>query len=80
MTLDTLTTGQFARITAVDWTILAPEEAQRLRALGLDVGAKVAINHRGVFTGADPLAVAVGRMTVALRRSHARAMSVEALL
>ncbi len=77
MTLDSISTGQSARITAVDWAILAPEEAQRLRALGLDVGAKVAITHRGVFAGADPLAVAVGRMTVALRRHHARAMTVE---
>ena len=33
--------------------------------------------HRGIFGGADPLAITVGRMTVALRRSHARAMRVE---
>lgn len=77
MTLDSLPIGQDARITAVDWTGLAAEEAQRLRALGLDVGARIAVAHRGVFAGRDPLAITVGRMTVALRRAHAMAMRVE---
>jgi ferrous iron transport protein A len=78
MTLDSLPIGQTARITAVDWAQLADEEGQRLRALGLDVGAKVSVSHRGVFAGHDPLAIVVGRMTVALRRVHARAMRIEA--
>jgi ferrous iron transport protein A len=39
----------------------------------------VAIAHRGIFAGRDPIALSVGRMTVALRRSHARAMTVEPL-
>jgi len=78
MTLDLLPVGQRARIVAVDWALLVDEEAQRLRALGLDKGARVAVSHRGVFAGSDPLAVMVGRMTVALRRAHARAMHVEA--
>jgi ferrous iron transport protein A len=77
MTLDSLPIGQVARIAAVDWAVLAEEEGQRLRALGLDAGAKVAVAHRGVFGGADPLAITVGRMTVALRRAHARAMQVD---
>ena len=77
MTLDLLPTGQRACITAIDWSLLVEEEAQRLRALGLDVGARVAVSHRGVFAGSDPLAIMVGRMTVALRRGHARAMEVE---
>ena len=77
MTLDTLPVGQRARIVAVDWSCLVAEEAQRLRALGLDEGARVAVAHRGVLGGKDPLAVTVGRMTVALRRVHARAMEVE---
>jgi ferrous iron transport protein A len=79
MTLESLPVGKRARITAVDWTSLAPDEGQRLRALGLDEGARVAVSHRGVFAGRDPLAVMVGRMQVALRRSHARAMQVELL-
>ncbi|HET9629364.1 MAG TPA: FeoA family protein [Novosphingobium sp.] len=77
MTLDQLPIGKRARIVAVDWSRLVPEEAQRLRALGLDAGARVALAHRGVFGGRDPLAVMVGRMTVALRRIHAAAMEVE---
>ena len=77
MTLDLLPTGQRARITAVDWSLLVAEEAQRLRALGIDVGARVAVSHRGVFAGRDPIALMIGRMTVALRRAHARAMQVE---
>ena len=63
----------------MDWTSLAPDEAKRLQALGLDCGARVAITHRGIFAGRDPIALAVGRMTVAVRRSHARAMTVELL-
>ena len=79
MTLDLLPIGQRAHITAVDWAALAPDEAQRLQALGLDIGARVALAHRGVLGGRDPLAVTIGRMTVALRRAHARAMTVDAL-
>ncbi len=76
MTLDTLPIGQPARIVAVDWTLLDADEGRRLRALGIDEGARVAVAHRGVFGGADPLALEIGRMTVALRRLHAKAMEV----
>ncbi|MDD3798642.1 MAG: FeoA family protein [Novosphingobium sp.] len=79
MTLEELPIGKRARITAIDWSLLAPDEGQRLRALGLDEGARVAVAHRGVFSGRDPLAVMVGRMSVAIRRIHAQAMQVEAL-
>lgn len=79
MTLDLLPVGQAARIAAIDWSLLVEEEGQRLRALGVDVGAKVAVAHRGIMGGADPIALTVGRMTVALRRAHARVMVVEAL-
>lgn len=79
MTLDLLPPGTRALITAVDWSALVAEEAARLQALGLDVGARVAVAHRGVFGGRDPIALTVGRMTVALRRAHARAMHVETL-
>ena len=77
VTLDLLPIGQRARIVAIDWSQLVDEEAQRLRALGIDEGARVAVAHRGVFAGRDPLAIMVGRMSVALRRAHARAMTVE---
>ena len=78
-TLDTWPVGRPARVVAIDWAELVDEEAERLRALGFDEGAKVSVSHRGVFAGSDPLAVAIGRMTVALRRVHARAMRVEAV-
>ncbi|WP_338446453.1 FeoA family protein [Pelagerythrobacter marensis] len=77
MTLDQLDHGQRATVVSVDWASLAPEDGKRLRAMGLDEGASVAVAHRGMFGGADPLAVTVGRMTVALRRAHAAAMEVE---
>lgn len=79
MTLEGLERGVRARIVAVDWNRLAPDEGKRLRSLGLDEGAQVAIAHRGVFGGRDPLAVTIGRMTVAVRRIHAAAMEVEPL-
>ena len=79
MTLDTLPPLTRAEIVSVDWDVLAPEEAKRLRALGIDEGARVAIAHRGIFIGKDPIAIMVGRMTVALRRVHARAMTVKTL-
>ena len=79
MTLEGLDRGARARITAVDWGRLAPEEGKRLRALGIDEGAQVTLAHRGVFGGRDPLAITIGRMTVALRRIHAAAMEVEPL-
>ncbi|MDG2002604.1 MAG: FeoA family protein [Novosphingobium sp.] len=79
MTLDLLPTGKRARITAVDWSRMASEEAKRLQALGLEEGARVAVSHRGVFGGRDPLALMIGRMSVAIRRAHAAAMQVEEL-
>ena len=79
MTLDQLLPGSSATITSVAWDDLAPEEALRLRALGIDQGAEVTMAHRGVFGGSDPLAITLGRMTVALRRAHAKAIEVELL-
>lgn len=79
MTLDLLPIGRKARIVSIDWTRLVDEEAQRLRALGFDEGARISVAHRGVFAGSDPLAISIGRMTVALRRAHASAMEVSPL-
>ena len=79
MTLDQLPPRRRAEIVAVDWSRLAPDEAKRLRALGVDEGARVAIAHRGIFGGRDPIALLIGRMTLALRRTHAAAMTVREL-
>ena len=79
MTLDQLLPRRQAEIVAIDWTVLAPDEVKRLRALGIDEGAQVAIAHRGVFGGRDPIALSIGRMTLAVRRAHAAAMTVREL-
>lgn len=76
MTLDELAIGRAAIIKGVDWGALAADEAKRLRALGIDKGAEVHIAHRGLFFGRDPLAVRIGSMTVAIRRSHASAIAL----
>jgi ferrous iron transport protein A len=77
MTLDGLEYEKPARIVAVGWDRLASDEAKRLRALGVDEGAELAVIHRGVFGTRDPLALRLGNMTIALRRSHALAIEVE---
>ena len=79
MTLDNFDNGKNARITGVDWSVLAVDEGKRLKALGVDEGAEVAILHRGVFGGRDPIAMRLGNMTIAIRRAHARAIHVEAV-
>ena len=73
--LDQLKLGMRARITSIDWAVLADSEASRLRHFGFDEGVAVQPLHLGPF-GRDPLAVRVGRMTVAIRRAHARAVQV----
>lgn len=78
-TLDSLAPLDRAEIISVDWRALAPDEGKRLRALGLDEGARVAVAHRGVFFGKDPIALLIGRSTVAVRRAHAKAMLVKPL-
>ena len=77
MTLDGFEHEKAARIVAVDWAALAEDEGKRLKALGVDEGAEVAIIHRGIFGTRDPLAIRLGPMTIALRRSHAMAIEVE---
>ena len=75
MSLDLLKVGTRASIASIDWDSLADSEAARLRHFGFDEGVMVEPLHLGPF-GRDPLAVRVGRMTVAIRRSHARAVRV----
>ena len=73
--LDQLKLGTRARIAAIDWSVLGDKEASRPRHFGFDEGVSVEPLHLGPF-GRDPLAIRVGRMTVAIRRSHARAVKV----
>ena len=73
--LDRLKVGTKARVTSVDWAALDDGEANRLHHFGFDEGVVVEPLHLGPF-GRDPIAVRVGRMTVAIRRKHAGAISV----
>jgi len=73
--LDSLGLGKRARIASIDWAVLDEPEACRLRQFGFDEGVAIEALHLGPF-GRDPLAVRVGRMTVAIRRAHARAIHV----
>ncbi len=75
MRLDQLPLGQPSRIAAIDWEDLGPREARRLRELGFDDGVAVQALHRSALKG--PLACRIGRMTVALRRGVAAAVTVE---
>ena len=73
--LDSLELGKRARIASIDWAELEDAVASRLRHFGFDEGVAIQPLHLGPF-GRDPLAVRVGRMTVAIRRIHARAVHV----
>jgi ferrous iron transport protein A len=76
MTLDRLERGVPARVVGVGWAELGETEANRLRHFGFDKGVKVELLHQGPF-GRDPLAIRIGRMTVAIRRRHALAVQVQ---
>lgn len=73
--LDQLSFGRAATIAAIDWAILDSADASRLKQFGFDEGVRIEKLHAGPF-GRDPLAVRVGRMTVAIRRRHAAAVRV----
>ncbi len=74
--LDQLAFRTPATVVAIDWGLLTPNEARRLRNLGLDEGVSIEALHAGPV-GKDPLAIRIGRMMVAIRRSHALSISVE---
>lgn len=76
--LDRLKVGTRARVVGVDWPALDEGEACRLRHFGFEEDVIVEPLHLGPF-GRDPIAVRVGRMTVAIRRRHAGAISVTPL-
>lgn len=75
--LDKLPVGQSARIAAVDWAMLDPKEARRLREFGLFEGVEVEVLHRGTLLFRDPLAIRIGRMRVAIRSVHAAAVTLD---
>ena len=75
-TLDQLSLRQIAEIVAIDWAAISDSEGRRLRALGIDEGISVEKLHKGMFGLNDPIALKVGRMMIAVRKSHAQAISV----
>ncbi len=75
ISLDQLKVGTKARVATIDWASLDESEGNRLRHFGFDEGIAVEPLHLGPF-GRDPIAIRVGRMTVAIRRRHAGAIRV----
>ena len=75
MRLDQLPLRRVSRIASIDWIGLGDREARRLRELGFDDGVAVEALHKAALFG--PIACRVGRMTIALRRAQAAAVTVE---
>lgn len=75
--LDQQPLGQIGRVTAIDWDSLHPDEARRLRELGLFEGVEIEPLHRGSLFARDPLAVRIGRLRFVMRGAHAAAVLVE---
>lgn len=76
MHLHQLPLGQPAFIDRVEWDSLSLGEGQRLREFGVDEGCSIEPLHRAGLLGRGALACRVGRMTIAMRRSHAQAIHV----
>jgi ferrous iron transport protein A len=75
--LDQLPLNRAAVIRAIDWDVLPDQEGHRLRSLGFEPGVTIEAMHKGILVWRDPLAVRVGRMTVALRTNVAAAIDCE---
>jgi ferrous iron transport protein A len=75
--LDKMELNHTGRIVAIDWSRLDKTEAHRFHDLGFEKGAEIEPLHRGWLLFRDPLAVRIGRMTVAIRSAHAAAVEVE---
>lgn len=76
MRLDELPKKEAARITRIDWDAIDPAEGQRLREFGICEGAAVELLHRGGLLRPGAVACRIGRMTIAMRAAHARAIEV----
>lgn len=75
LSLDQLPHHRPAIVASVDWVALSQPEQRRLRNLGLDEGVAIETLHSGPI-GRDPIAVRIGRLTLAMRRAHARVIAV----
>lgn len=77
MQLDHLPLNRAAVIRAIQWDSLPEHEGHRLRSLGFEPGVAIEALHKGILLWRDPVAVRVGRMTVALRTQVAAAIDCE---
>ena len=77
MQLDHLPLNRAAVIRSINWDVLPDQEGHRLRSLGFEPGVTIEALHKGILMWRDPLAVRVGRMTVALRTNVAAAIDCE---
>jgi ferrous iron transport protein A len=75
--LDHLPLNRAAVIRAIQWDSLPEHEGHRLRSLGFEPGVAIEALHKGILLWRDPVAVRVGRMTVALRTQVAAAIDCE---
>lgn len=76
MRLTDLPLRQPAYVDLIDWSALSETEGQRLREFGLCEGASVEALHHGGVILKGPIACRIGRMTIAMRRVHAAAVTV----
>jgi ferrous iron transport protein A len=76
ISVDLIGRNRIARVVRVAWESLAPSEARRLREFGLDEGVEIELLHQAGW-GGGPVAIRLGRMTVALRRHVAAAIQVD---
>lgn len=77
MRLDNLPLNTPANITQIDWLALGEAGARRLKGFGFEPGIAIESIHTAL--GKGPIALRIGRMTVALRRDQAAAVSVAIL-
>lgn len=75
MRADQLPYRRVGKIISVDWSALESSAARRLQEFGIDEGVAIELMHSGPV-GRDPLAIRVGRMTIALRRAQASTIEV----
>lgn len=75
--LDQLPLNKIAIVRAIDWAAMPTSEGHRLRSLGLEEGVRIEALHKGILLWKDPISVRVGRMTIALRRKVAAAITCE---
>lgn len=74
--IDQLPAGKLAIISSIERDGHDPATVRRLYEMGFDEGVDVEVLHRGPMGGC-PIALRVGNMTVALRRTQAAMIAVE---